>query len=313
MWLDQGTHDLPLSSWIDDAFLLQTAMVNWLSRSIQRIGVTGVLIGLLATPSVAKDPFRTTNQRPIDDRTEAVFRAAFERGDYKTAQNLLPQTPTTEPLANALRAALAYQQGDLNSLSTYATRTRESAAQLVRTDPLRGNIYQATGSFLEGAYIVSAQGMVSGIPQALGKLQDAFRFLDAAEKIAPQDPELNLIKGLIDLNLAANVRLPLSSPDDAIQRLERYAGPRYLADFGLALGYRDLKQYDRALQAINRALQAAPDNPQFNYAKAQILVRQGQRAQSVPLFQKALNKKDQLPPTLVNAIQRELRLAQQPR
>ncbi len=288
-------------------------MVNWLSRSTQRIGFAAVLVGLLANPSFAKDPFRTTNQKPIDDRTEAVFRSVFEKGDYKTAQAQLGQAPTSEPLANALRAALAYQQGDLNSLNTYATQTRETAAQLSRTDPLRSNIYQATGSFLEGAYIVSSQGIVNGIPQALGKLQDAFGYLDAAEKIAPQDPEYNLIKGLIDLNLAANVRLPLSSPDDAIQRLERYAGPRYLADFGLALGYRDLKQYDRALAAIDRALQAAPNNPQFSYTKAQILVRQGQRAQSIPLFQKALSKSNQLPPSIVTQIQRELRLAQQPR
>lgn len=299
-------------------------MVNWLSRSAQRIGFTAVLVGLLANPSVAKDPFRTNNPRAIDDRTEAVFRSVFEKGDYKTAQNQLSQAPSSEPLANALRAALAYvnssnesdsgrRQAYLNDLKTYATQTRESAAQLGRTDPLRGNIYQATGSFLEGAYVVSAQGMVSGIPQALGKLQDAFRYLDAAEKISPQDPELNLIKGLIDLNLAANVRLPLSSPDDAIRRLEQYAGPRYLADYGLALGYRDLKQYDRALQSINRALSTSPDNPQFNYAKAQILVRQGQRPQSVPLFQKALNKKDQLPTSMVTQIQRELRSAQQVR
>lgn len=288
-------------------------MVTWLSRSAQRVGFTAVLVGLLANPSFAKDPFRTTNQRPIDDRTEAVFRSVFEKGDFRTAQNLLNQAPTNEPLANALRAALAYQQGDLNNLNTYATRTRESAAQLGRTDPLRSNIYQATGSFLEGAYIVSSQGMVSGIPQALGKLQDAFRYLDAAEKINPQDPEYNLIKGLIDLNLAANVRLPLSSPDDAIARLERYAGPRYLADYGLALGYRDLKQYDRALQSINRALSASPDNPLFNYAKAQILVRQGQRPQSVALFQKALSKKDQLPLKTVDQLQRELRSAQQAR
>lgn len=108
--------------------------------------------------------------------------------------------------------------------------------------------------------------------------------------------------------LAVNVSLPLSNPAQAIERLEKYASPRYLADRGLALGYRDLNQLDKALVAVNRAISAATpnNNPELSYLKAQILVRQGNNKDSVAFFQKALNQKEQLPSGVVKQIQREL-------
>ena len=306
-------------------------MVNWLpeqfsqSRTVQKIGqrlsLVALLLGVVASPSLAKDPFRTTNQQPIGDKTEQAFRSIFERGDYKTAQTYLSQAEPNEPLAYALRAAMAYmnwetassdqKQAFLNDFKNYGTQTRTVAEQLVRTNPLRGNIYLAAGNFLEGAYIVRTEGVVRGTPQALSKLQQAFRYLDEAEKISPKDPELNLLKGFIDLMLSVNISLPLSNPNDAIQRLEQYAGPRYLADRGLALGFRDLKQFDRAAQAVDRAIKAAPDNPELQYLKAQILVRQKQDRASVPFFEKALTKRNQLPGGTVAQIERELRRVQQ--
>ncbi len=301
-----------------DRFSAPRSTSVWYSqRILQTMGIAAIAVSLWATPSLAKDPFRTNNPHPIGDHTEAAFRSVFEQGNYKAAESDLNQAEANEPLAFALKAFLAYsnsqgesdplkKQAALDNFKNYATQTRQSAEQLTQADPLRGNLYVAVGNFLEGVYVVGTQGVVRGTPQALGKLQQAFKYLDEAEKIDPKDPELNLLKGYIDLLLAVNVSLPLSSPTQAIDRLENYAAPRYLSERGLALGYRDLNQFDKALQSIDQAIAAAPKNPELSYLKAQILVKQGNNSQSIPLFEKALAQKDQLPSGTSTQIQKEL-------
>jgi len=274
-----------------------------------------VTLSILASPTFAKDPFRTSNPKPIGDRTEAAFRALFEQGNYVAGTKFIQQAEPNEPLAYAMKASLAYMaldaEKDTQKKSIYleqfranAVRTRESAQSLVTTDPLRGNLYLAVGSFLEGGHIFLTEGSVKGTPKVLGSVQQAFKYLDIAAANSPNDPELNLIKGYMDLFLSLN--LPFSSPSQAIDRLERFANPRYLADRGIALGYRDLKQSAKAMVAVDRALQATPNNPELHYLKAQILVQQGNNKDSIPLFEKALSKKEQLPPGLVTQITREL-------
>ena len=73
----------------------------------------------------------------------------------------------------------------------------------------------------------------------------------------------------MDLLLAVN--LPFSSPDQAIARFEDNAAPNYLVERGLAVAYRDLKDYDRALEYANKAFETAPENPEHYYLKGQIL------------------------------------------
>lgn len=287
------------------------------SRLSSLAAAVTVAVSLWAGPSLAKDPFRTSNPRAISDRTEAAFVALFKQGDYRSAETLLQRSEPTEPLTYALRASLTYAtwQGESDSQKrqalageflTNATQTRESAQQLLQRDPLRGNLYTGVGYFLEAAHALGTQGMVRGTPAALGKLQQVFNSLDAAEAIDAKDPELNLVKGFMDLMLSVNINLPLSSPAQAIERLEKYASPAYVSYRGLALGYRDLKQPDRAMQAIERALAAAPNNPELLYLKAQILVNQGKHRDSIPLFEKALTKQNQLPTALTAQIGREL-------
>ena len=118
----------------------------------------------------------------------------------------------------------------------------------------------------------------------------------------------------MDLLLAVN--LPFSNPEQALARLEKFAGPRYLAYRGLAIGYRDLDQYPEALQAVDRALKATSDNPELFYLKAQILAEQGKKQndpslvkEAVSNFDKAIAKKDQLPNDLVKQIERERKRA----
>ncbi|MEB3293491.1 MAG: Sll0314/Alr1548 family TPR repeat-containing protein [Synechococcales bacterium] len=284
---------------------------------------TAALIGLLTQPALAKDPFRTVNQRPIGDKTEMAFRAMFEQGNYIKAQEFLNQAEKTEgndPLVPALQASLAFansqgdsaqQQAASGRFSTYAQQTRQKAEQLVKTDPLRGNLYMAVGNFLDAAHTVGSQGVVRGMPTALNKLQDAFKQLEAAEKVDPNDAELNLIKGTMDLMLAVNVNLPLASADQAIGRLDRKAGPRYIVDRSLAWGYRDLKQYDKAMNSVESALKGTPDNPELHYLKAQIFVKKKNYPEAIKFFDQALTRKTQLPNALVSQIERERRRANQ--
>jgi tetratricopeptide (TPR) repeat protein len=278
-----------------------------------------VSLKLWANVAVAADPFRTTDARPIGDRTEAAFRALFEKGDYSdlTRQqlNMAEQAEPNEPLAYALQASMTFidfqnEKEDkgrkaelLQRLKSYSERTRAAAQALTSTDPLRGNLYTAVSHFLEGGYILLRDGTVKGAPSGLGELQQAFKAMDAAAAIAPNDPELNLIKGFMDLIIAVN--LPFSSPTQAIARLEKYAGPKYLAERGIAIGYRDLKQPDKALEAVDRALKLTPNNPELMYLKAQILVRQGNRQASLEWFEKALKQREQLPAATVKQIKRE--------
>ena len=271
-------------------------------RRIVTALVSGVAIACttFSLPALA-DPFRTTNPRAIDANTEAAFLALFADGDYQRANALLRNAQTTEPLAYAMRASLAYLDQDWDALSANATRTRETAEQLVRRDRLRGHIYIAAGYFLEGAYTVAtSSSTVAATPTVLSNLQEVFDNLDQAAEIAPNDPELNLIKGYMDLLLAVN--LPFTSPNQAIERLESYAAPSFLVDRGLAIGYRDLEQLDNAIAAVDRALVATPNNPDLLYLKAQILVRQGKDQQSLEYFQQALTRESQLPQSLANQI-----------
>lgn len=251
-----------------------------------------VVLSLWVSPTLAKDPFRTTNPRPIGEHTEAAFVSIFKEGNYKAAQTYLQKAEASEPnepLTYAMLASLAYTTQDMDTLKRYATKTLQTAEQLTKTDPLRGNLYTAVGHFLEGTYDFKKDGPVG----ALTKLQKVFQHLDEAKKISPNDPELNLLTGYMDLMLAVN--LPFSNPAQAIEKLEKYAGPSYLAYRGIAVGYRDLKKYDQALAFANRALELTPNNPEVLYLKAQILRNQGKNKEAQEFFNQAGTKLNQLP------------------
>lgn len=252
----------------------------------------------------AVDPFRSTNPRKMGDRTETAFKAIFVDGNYPQAQQMLQQAKTSEPhepLVYAMLASLAYIEQDLPALKTYGTQTRQKAEALIAADPLRGNLYTAVGYFLEGAAnLLQQDNLMQGVPQALNTLQRVFQSFQQAEKIDATDPELNLLKGYMDLMLAVN--LPFANPQDAIARLEKNAAPPYLAYRGIAIAYRDLDQLDKAQDYVDRAIAQTPDQPELHYLKAQILQKLKQRQAAQTHFQKALTKPDRLPKTLVAQI-----------
>jgi tetratricopeptide (TPR) repeat protein len=295
-------------------FLRPQFMIFWRSPAFLKVTLTtSILLNILVNPSFAGDPFRSREPHKIGNQTEAVFNAIFQQGNYPAAKDALQKAVSSEanePLIYAIQASLAYQNQDLASLAKYSTKTLETGQNLVASDPLRGNLYTAVGHFLEGATILSREGTVNGAAQALTRLRRVYTYLDRAEEISANDPELNLIRGYMDLMLAVN--LPFTSPDDAIEKLQKNAAPSYLVDRGIALAYRDLKQYSQALDYVNRALKTTADNPEIYYLKAQILHEKGKAEKSQNLikeaitnFDKALAKKSQLPANLVKQIESE--------
>jgi tetratricopeptide (TPR) repeat protein len=281
-------------------------------QTVRAIACAGAIaLSICINSALAGDPFRSSNPQAIGPNTETAFKTMFQQGNYKQAKTQVQQALSAEPnepLAYAMAASLSYIENDLNSMNSYAQKTREVGENLTKTNPLRGNIYTAAGHFLEGANIIAKEGTAKGAPQALNKLRVVFQYLEAADKIAPNDPELNLIKGYMDLMLAKN--LPFSNPNEAIQRLEQKAFPRYLAYRGMAVGYRDLKKYDRALEFANKSLAETPNNPEILYLKAQILFSQSQGKDSNKTLLEearknldaALAKSGQLPRSLVAEI-----------
>jgi tetratricopeptide (TPR) repeat protein len=272
-----------------------------------------IALYLSSNPSLAGDPFRTKEPHQIGDKTQAAFEAIFQQGNYPAADRYLQQAISqepNEPLAYAMKASLAYGNKDWSKLDTYSQKTLETGQKLISSDPLRGNLYTAVGHFLEGAVIITRKGTVNAVPETLSRLRQVYEYLDKAEAISANDPELNLIKGYMDLLLAVN--LPFASPDQTIGRLKENAAPQYLVDRGIALAYRDLKRYPQALEYVDRAIKTAADNPEIYYLKAQILKRLGEKEKSSQLiqeaianFDKALTKKSQLPNNLVKQIESE--------
>ena len=278
-----------------------------------------ITLSLWGSPTLAGDPFRTTNPRNIGEKTEEAFSSIFQKGNYKKAKDYLIEAESEgkeedEPLSHALRASLAYTEEDWDSLKNYASKTLKTAQDLVDKDPLRGNLYLAVGHFLDGTYIFEKEGAIS----ALSKLQLVFKYLDEAEEKDSNDPELNLIKGYMDLLLAVN--LPFSDPEQAIERLENYASPDYLVNRGIAVAYRDLDQYDKALKFVDQALKSTPENPELHYLKGQILRKQGRKEickegindnnlslieRALKYFNQAWTKSEQLPKFIVKPLKRE--------
>ncbi len=274
-----------------------------------------MIISLSNSSAWAKDPFRQENARDIGKHTEKAFKTIFLEGDYKAVREDLMTAESkeaSEPLTHAMLASLAYTEKDWDSIKKYATQTLDTAQILSETDPVRGNLYLGVGHFLDGAYIYEKEGALA----AINKLQLVFKYLDRAEDNDPSDPELNLIKGYMDLLLAVN--LPFSSPDQAIARFEDYAAPNYLVERGLAVAYRDLKDYNKALKYANKALETAPENPEHYYLKGQILRKIGKKknntqvlAEAVENFELALARSAQLPDFVLETLEREHRLTKE--
>ena len=266
-----------------------------------------------SSPAWAGDPFRNSDQNPrnIGEKTEKAFEAVFRYCNYPEAELYINQAEESEnydPIVPALKGALAYLYQDMESLQNYALKTLELAENIKGTDQVRGHLYLAVGHFLEGTYIYETDNPLAAIP----KVQKVFEHMDKAEDAHAEDPELNLIKGYMELTLA--LYLPFSSPEQAITKLENNAAPNYLVYRGIALAYRDLDKLDEALDFADRALNLTPNNPEALYLKGQIIRKQGLQGNhlsllqtALPYLRDALEYQDQLPEFILKPLTRETR------
>jgi tetratricopeptide (TPR) repeat protein len=230
---------------------------------------------------------------------ERAKESMFRDGDYIKARQYLKaalKTEPNEPLTYAMNTLYPFSSGDFERVREYGDKTTQVAAQLMNKNPLRANLYQGVGLAILGAYEMKREN--GGALGALSKLQKVFQYMDKAKQADPNNNELNLIKGYMDLLLAVNV--PFSDTSQAIEQL-RNAEPKYLALRGMYIGYRDLKEYDKALTAINSAIEIAPNNPELLYYKAQVLGIRGREnkndndlRKSIQLFESAYTKRNQL-------------------
>ena len=286
-----------------------------------------IALTFLSNPAWAGDPFRPGNPYNMGDQTEEAFDTLFREGKYQDARKDLQEAEKSdpgEPLVYALSAALAFMNEDYSTMNTYAKKTIQAADNLVEEVPLRGNLYLAVGHFLEGAYKYKQDGPVG----AVTKLQKVFEYIDKAEAVDPNDPEMNMLKGYMELLLAVN--LPFSNPEQAIEKFENTARPAFLVDHGIAIAYRDLGNkhendnrdkaidyYEEGLGYVKSSSRTIPNNPEVIYLRGQIHYKLGKNKSNIPLlekaiedFEKALANKEQLPPSRVTEIEYEKGVAE---
>jgi Tfp pilus assembly protein PilF len=260
-------------------------------------------------PSWAADPFRSQNPRAIGNETQKAFELMFKDGNYVAAVKQLDvavRTEADEPLLFALRASTFYVKEDYLGMKVAGQRVRVNAEALKGKDNLRAYIYLAASDLIEAGYIVKTEGL-SSAAKALPLVQNVFDNIQKAKNLDSSDPELNLVKGYIDM-LIASV-LPLSDLDSALESLKQYSTPDYLKWRGIALAYRDARRPEPALDAVNKALTSAPNNPDLHYLKGQILWMQGGNniATAKKEFERALSKSKQMSPSLLAEIREQCR------
>ena len=287
-------------------------------QTVKRLFIRGTAVGLVTVLSslgnlaLAGDPFRSRDPHDIGDRTEEAFEALFVEGHYPAAnaavQKAVQEEPG-EPLAHALDGALAYVYEDWERLQGAAAATEQAAQNLIETDPLRGNLYLAVGHALRGGFAISegGDGPLQGGPEAFSRLQQAQAALNKANDIDAEDPELNLLRGFLDLLVAGN--LPFLNLDGVIAQLQK-AEPNYLRHYGLAMANRFLNRPELALEEIEQAIAAAPENPHLIHFRGQVLVKLGKAGNDLNQLQQAeqdfvavLAKHEQLPRPMIRHLE----------
>jgi tetratricopeptide (TPR) repeat protein len=245
------------------------------------IGLLVTLILLYTSPALAKDPFRTgSDARPIGPALESAFEDFFRTGEFQKASQKLSKAQTenpNEPLVYTLQAALAYLNGQRDKMLEMTQKTRDVAQVIESKDAARSHLYRGIAQGLEGSSYYLKDGL-TGIPKALTYVSSMFLEIDKAKQLA----------------LVGYINTLLNKYDDALQEF-RKAGPPYLSYRGQALVYRDTKAYPKAQLMVDKALVAAPQNPDLLYLKGQIFALQSRPTEAIASFDQALTIGKQLP------------------
>jgi tetratricopeptide (TPR) repeat protein len=185
---------------------------------------------------------------------------------------------------------------DLEGMRASGKIIKEKAQKLLTTDKLRGHLYTAVSDLVEASYLFKTEG-VSGVPKILPLVQNVLTQLKQARQVDATDPELNLLQGLIDILIssASSAIIPSSDIETSLTNLRQYSAPEYLRWGGVAVAYRDAKRVQPALEAVDKAIAKAPQNPVLNYFKGQILWVQGNIPEARRYYLLTLSKSSQLP------------------
>jgi len=275
---------------------------------LSRLALSLLAVTLVSTasPAWAKDPFRSTKARPIPTETATAFDTLFREGNFRGA---IPQIERaikandSEPLAHTMRALVEFFRQDMNAMRQAGQSVKQRAQALMSKDKLRGHIYLAIADLIESAYLFKTEG-ISGVPRILPLVQNVLDEMKNAQKIDPTDPELNLLKGLIDIVISSvsSAIIPSTDVEASLTNLRQFSAPEYLKWGGIAVVYRDAKNTALAMEAVDKALASAPNNPVLNYFKGQIFWVKGNIPEARRYYLLTLSKSTQLPDQFVKDV-----------
>jgi tetratricopeptide (TPR) repeat protein len=279
-------------------FLMQTSLKQLRMKSlIRRCAVLPLAILLFANAASAADPFRVgIKARPIGSSLQSAFEDFFRYGRYQSSNQKLTKAEAenpNEPLVYTLLAATAYQNQQKEAFLTTLPKIRAASKAIAAKDVARSHLYQGIAQGLEGYFLKDS---VTDLPKTLTYASSMLMEIDKAHQLSPNDPEINLFVGFINMVLGKR--------DEALTNFQK-AGPPYLALRGQALVYRDTKDYPNAQTAVDKAIAAAPKNPELLYLKAQILSLQKNPVEAVKFFDQAIKLGDQLPQGTLKQINKE--------
>ena len=277
-------------------------MFQQIWKPLAVVASVGVAITLQG-PSFANntDPFRSgADARDMAPEVSSAMNTFFCDGDYTALSQQLDEARLVapdEPMVYVAYSALAYLHEDYDTIREMTAFTLDAASNLKDSDPMRGHLYTGVGNGMRAATLVVNDGIAVGLPQALPSINTMFAEFRAAQKIAPDDSEVNFFIGFIDLMMTRY--------DRALEQFQTASSPQHMADWGQALTYRDMGRYEEGLTAIERALTSGCQHPEHYYLQAQLLRKLNRYEESVAAFDRSLESAEMMPDILVRQISRE--------
>ena len=266
-------------------------------KLIQRCAVLPLSVIFCAHSALAADPFRVgIKARPMGASLQSVFEDFFRYGKYKSSSQKLAKAQAenpNEPLVFTLLAATAYQNQQKDVFLQMVPKIRDASNRIAAKDSARSHLYKGIAQGLQGYFL---KDNVTDLPKTLTYASSMLLEIDKAHSLSPNDPEINLFVGFINMVLGKH--------DEALKNFQK-ASPPYLALRGKALVYRDTKDYANAQVAVDKAIAVAPQNPELLYLKAQILVLQKNPNEAMKYFNQALKLGNELPADTLKQINKE--------
>jgi tetratricopeptide (TPR) repeat protein len=266
-------------------------------KLIQRCAVLPLVAILCTHSALAADPFRVgIKARTMGASLQSAFEDFFRDGKYQSSSQKLAKAQVenpNEPLVFTLLAATAYQNQQKDVFLLTLPKIRDASNRIATKDSARSHLYRGVAQGLEGYFLKDS---VTDLPKTLTYASSMLLEIDKAHNLSPNDPEINLFVGFINMVLGKH--------DEALKNFQK-AGPPYLALRGQALVYRDTKDYANAQIAVDKAIAVAQQNPELFYLKAQILVLQKNPAEAMKYFNQAIKLGKELPADTLKQIDKE--------